>query len=792
MFTYTRKPLGNWFVAAFLLFASVFSSLLFTSTAFAALNGTWIDKSTIRIGTNPDFKGPSNATITDGLGRTQTVQAFSNAMGKVYFAAGANIDTARTATLDFASLGTPDQVVNLSNTRSAVPAATTPPPTTPPGGTTDTTTEPEPVCDVGALSFAFCPVIDVMKTAVGIVGDIIDGLMILKPLPLGDPNSPIFKAWSGMLNLANVLLAIAFLFVIFAQATSLALSNYGVKRMLPRIIAAAILMNLSYYICAFAIDVSNLAGSGINQLLLSVNTLTFGAGEAGAITANAGDGIGSMLGALVENVVKGTFVLGAIVLLVAFALVPTLLAVLAVLFTLAARHAIIVLLVMVAPLAFVAWVLPNTEKWFKKWWEWFFQMLILYPLVMAAFAAAVVAANLVATGVQTPDSEEFDGVASGAFQGIIALIILALPLFILPALFKVAGGTLGRLNNLASTNIGKYGGNAAHSAVGDFRKRQLQNTGARLANNDWAEQGGVRGKLGRAGVLAGGYKARRDFKHSSQKSNADYIQNKGVASEVINNDRFAQRAAGVGGTEGMNRARGSAAATLMKAQGESIDNEIRVLEYQALQNGTSLKNYSADITRTALREATRPASSRTYSPSVVEAAFEAQAREGNMSAFEEARGVVEDTTGLSREQQFQSSIDRVISRNIGTFKGKGGFHLQADFKLRRDNFPAGPAGDAAWADRMTRERIGSLSNADAMNLNGLKHGWFDALSREIASNPTRIASVSDPQDLQKAYDNVYEALTNDTARASIGDRLPQVQAIEAALRAQGLAPTPKP
>ena len=55
---------------------------------------------------------------------------------------------------------------------------------------------------------------------------------------------------------------------------------------------------------------------------------------------------------------------------------------------LAARQAIIIVLVFLAPLAFAANILPNTEKWFEKWKDLFTTMLVMYPLISLLFGGS--------------------------------------------------------------------------------------------------------------------------------------------------------------------------------------------------------------------------------------------------------------------------------------------------------------------------------------------------------------------------------------------------------------------
>lgn len=237
------------------------------------------------------------------------------------------------------------------------------------------------VCSGGALGWLICPLIDIMTSATQSVASLLDTMLVLEPLDERTGDGSIFKLWQSILNVANIVLVIAFLFVIFSQATSIGLSNYGIKKILPKIIAAAILMNLSFFICQVLVDISNILGGSAAQLVQSVTgTVSFGA----AVTEQVSG---------IEKLFAGGI---AIVIILFFFLIPVLLSFLAVFFVIAARFALIVLLILVAPLAFAAWILPNTEQYFKKWWELFFNLLMLYPIIMFVFAASIIASRAVA------------------------------------------------------------------------------------------------------------------------------------------------------------------------------------------------------------------------------------------------------------------------------------------------------------------------------------------------------------------------------------------------------------
>ena len=87
--------------------------------------------------------------------------------------------------------------------------------------------------------------------------------------------NPVLSAYNTFLPYANLVLAVVFLLIIYSEATGNgfgAMNNYSIKKTLPRLIIFAILINLSFYICAAAVDVSNIAGSSMYKLFTGTSS----------------------------------------------------------------------------------------------------------------------------------------------------------------------------------------------------------------------------------------------------------------------------------------------------------------------------------------------------------------------------------------------------------------------------------------------------------------------------------------------------------------------------------------
>lgn len=307
-------------------------------------------------------------------------------------------------------------------------------------------TSSTPSCDNSgiSLSWIMCPIINGM---VGAVSDIYTKLIVpeLKVTPIitnssapgctpsgSDTNcdpAHAYEIWSDFRLYGNIILVIALLFLIFAEILGGGIVEaYTLKKMLPRILIAAILINLSIYIVAALVDISNVVGSGITYLIsepfnasgtnvIKLSTLSdflIGGGSIATIWA---------IGALATAVIP---------FLLLFIVLPAFIAIIGVILTILLRQALIVLLVLSAPIAFALYCLPNTEQYFKKWWNLLFKTLLIFPIVSIFFAlSTALAITLSSTGGADPITQ------------ILAVIALFVPLFLIPFAFKIAGGVLG-------------------------------------------------------------------------------------------------------------------------------------------------------------------------------------------------------------------------------------------------------------------------------------------------------------------------------------------------------------
>ena len=299
----------------------------------------------------------------------------------------------------------------------------------------------------GSLGWLVCPTTGFLARITDGLYDIIQQSLVIKPLTT-DSDSPYHQIWSIFRDITNVIFVVFFLIIIYSQLTGIGISNYGIKKLLPKIIVSAILINLSYIICAALVDLSNIAGASLKSIFTDVEqsitatgivagaegtTIDFGnilAGlTGGALLAGLAIGASGGLGALFISLVP--VLLGAVVA-VAIAYL-----------TIALRQAFVYILIMVSPLAFVCMLLPNTESWFDKWKKSLSQMLLFYPMFAVLFgASSLVGWTIIAA-------------AEDGFALVLGIAVKVIPLFASWSLLKMSGTLPGQISSAVNKFAGR-------------------------------------------------------------------------------------------------------------------------------------------------------------------------------------------------------------------------------------------------------------------------------------------------------------------------------------------------
>jgi hypothetical protein len=302
----------------------------------------------------------------------------------------------------------------------------------------DATLQPSS-CDVDGIGWVICPVSGWIAKGMDSLYGLIESYLTFTPLTGG--SNGIYQMWDIVRNIANIMFTIGFLVLIYAQITGSLFSNYSLKKILPRIIIAAVLVNTSYWICAVGVDMSNVAGVSVQQLFMNMFD-QLGATNSAAddigwekVTAIALGGGSLAAVGLIGATAGGA---GAFAFLIIAALIPALFAALVAVIILAARQALITILIILAPLAFVAYLLPNTEEWFGRWRKFFISLLVMFPAFAVVFGGSQLAGKLI---IQN---------ASNLSVVILGLVVQVIPLFVTPFLIKLSSGLLSTIIGLTN------------------------------------------------------------------------------------------------------------------------------------------------------------------------------------------------------------------------------------------------------------------------------------------------------------------------------------------------------
>lgn len=286
-----------------------------------------------------------------------------------------------------------------------------------------------------------CPATQLIADRMDGVLDIIKSFLIVHTLQTDTTkNNPIYEIWQKVRDVSNVCFVLVFLLIIYAQITNQGLSNYGIKSMLPRLIIGAILVNVSYWISGALVDTSNVLGSSIQQFFTDVRHGLSSHGRLGDELSWTGvTGVVLAGGGVLGKVVVANGGIGPSLTLLTTMLVGAIVAAIVAMVVLAMRQALITLCIIVAPLAFVAYVLPSTNKYFDKWKDLFATMLLMFPLISFIFGAAQLSGYAIIANA-----------GDSITQIIIGLAVQVAPIAITPLIIKLSGNLLGKLAGIVN------------------------------------------------------------------------------------------------------------------------------------------------------------------------------------------------------------------------------------------------------------------------------------------------------------------------------------------------------
>ena len=303
---------------------------------------------------------------------------------------------------------------------------------------------------------------------------------------LNADNVLIEVGWGIVRDIANLGFVLAI--IIIAFATILRFKEYGAKKLLPKLIAAAIIVNFSLVIAVTIINFSNIITNFFLEERIGAEASTISTVIAGAFNpqrlglegvASEGDvplppdpsstkagGNIFFSEAAITDITKTVFtvVFTGLTAFVFFALA----------FMLLARFIILALLIILAPITWLFWVIPGLAKHFKEWWSSFFKWVFFAPAVSFFIYLALTSAETLASksGVTNIESGLSEIMKGGSQMIVLAALLMGglivankLGIAGAGAAMKMAQGARKTTQKWAVKQAGKAGVGVGH-AVG--------------------------------------------------------------------------------------------------------------------------------------------------------------------------------------------------------------------------------------------------------------------------------------------------------------------------------------
>lgn len=353
---------------------------------------------------------------------------------------------------------------------------------TQPANTTSTSTSVEKQSEsetcynaAGPLSFFMCPLFEqIMKTINWLAGpddSVLTSMLRVEPLQF-NKDMGLQRAYNNVLNFANSLFIIVFLVIIFANFVSdfSFLDSYTIKNTLPRLIAAVILAQFGFLLCAIAIDIGNILGTFLPSIIshgvLGPNVPMPGLSDSvvGLLSFGNPNAVGGGTAAVTTALFGGGG--GIVFLLLLIMSILVLFSLLLAFIYMVARNLILIMLVFAAPIAFLAFVLPGTQPFFFKWGKNLIRLVLMFPLVTVLITTAEIVSFMLLHPTFDPNVFTDD-----RFKLLIGGLVPFVALMMIPKCLKLSGDIMEVTAGVAGGYIAGKSTQAAKDAPGNRRDR---------------------------------------------------------------------------------------------------------------------------------------------------------------------------------------------------------------------------------------------------------------------------------------------------------------------------------
>ncbi|MEK9194690.1 MAG: hypothetical protein AAB884_02660, partial [Patescibacteria group bacterium] len=197
-------------------------------------------------------------------------------------------------------------------------------------------------------------------------------------------NSIVPTGWVIVRDIAN--LGFVLVIIVIAIATILRREEYGVKKLLPKLIGAAIIVNFSLVVAGVFIDFSHVLSAFFFNKIAGGNYIDIASNLASAfdpqklLSAKDAGPFGldlpsdlSGLEVIIESMTNLVFI--------AFFTFTASFAMLALALMLLARYLWLTFLLIISPIVWLFWIIPLLSSQFSKWWSKFLKWTFFAPAV---------------------------------------------------------------------------------------------------------------------------------------------------------------------------------------------------------------------------------------------------------------------------------------------------------------------------------------------------------------------------------------------------------------------------
>lgn len=355
-------------------------------------------------------------------------------------------------------------------------------------------------CAIETVGWVICPTMRSIARLADYGFSYINSNFLKIDYSIASNTSGTYKAWELMRTIANALFVVAFMILIYSQLTGRNSGGYNIKRLLPRLIIAAIAVNVSYYICVAVVDVSNILGDSILSLFIDKNIGI--APKVGHLIMPVGQQAGGAFqdGTLtvITTSIMGKTGTAWVLLAPAAAVIVSIATICAAgLIILIMRKTVVAMLILASPVLFVVYLLPNLERYFFSAVRLFVQLMLLYPIVALLLGAGqVVSATIVTVGTNDANYRvsgdsyfSQNGGSGSAITDLTASAAAVVPLLGVWFIFKNMSSIMSTAGSRLSASVAGRRGNegdkeariAGKAAEGAKNANKLGNFGRRQA-----------------------------------------------------------------------------------------------------------------------------------------------------------------------------------------------------------------------------------------------------------------------------------------------------------------------